>query len=70
MELRRQPCAAFCAAALEDEAPRLRRHAGTETMGARALDFAGLVCAFHGLFPTGFSEGRQGYADGPGVSID
>jgi hypothetical protein len=46
-ELRRQLRAAFCAAALEYEAPGFGGHASTETMGACALDFAGLECAFH-----------------------
>jgi hypothetical protein len=47
--LRRQPGAAFGAAALEDETPGLRRHAGTKTVVACTLDLAGLICAFHGL---------------------
>ena len=47
--LGRQPSAAFGAAALEDKSPGFGRHASTETVGARALDLAGLKCAFHGL---------------------
>jgi hypothetical protein len=47
--LRRQLGAALGAAALEDETPGLRRHAGTKTVVACTLDLAGLICAFHGL---------------------
>ena len=43
----RQLRAAFCAAALEYEAPGFGGHACAETVGACALDFAGLKCAFH-----------------------
>jgi hypothetical protein len=46
-------------------------------VGACALDFAGLECAFHcfyldrnPLLRAGFSEGRQGYSDAQTVSID
>jgi len=46
-ELWRQLRAAFCAAALEYEAPGFSGHAGTESVGACALDFAGLESAFH-----------------------
>ena len=86
MKLRRQPCAAFCAAALQDEAAGLRRHTGTEAVRACALDLAGLICAFHNLSrcplqgpkiwsKTGpclavLQEGRQGYADAQTVSIE
>ncbi len=49
--LRRQPCAAFCAATLEHEPPGFGGHAGTKSVGACALDFAGLKCAFHGRLP-------------------
>ena len=49
--LRRQLGAAFGAAALQHEAPGFGRHASTETVGACALDFAGLECAFHDLVP-------------------
>ena len=45
--LRRQLRAAFGAAALEYKAPGFSGHAGTKTVGACALDFAGLECAFH-----------------------
>jgi hypothetical protein len=67
-ELRRQLRAAFCAAALEYEAPGFGGHACTETVGACALDFAGLESAFHDYYlglnrqeKAGFSEGRQAY---------
>ena len=79
--LRRQFGAALRAAALQYEAASLRRHAGTKTMGACALDCAWLKCAFHCPVPKSetisrrpksalFLEGRQGYADGFTVSID
>ena len=45
----RQSGAAFGAAALEDETAGLGSHPGTKTVVTGALDFAGLVCAFHGL---------------------
>ncbi len=45
--LRRQLRAAFCPAAVEDEAAGLGRHAGTETVRACALQFAGLIRTFH-----------------------
>jgi hypothetical protein len=45
--LRRQLHAAFRAAALEHQASTLGGHACTKSMGAGALDFAGLKCAFH-----------------------
>ena len=46
-DLRRQLCAAFGAAALQNKASGFRRHAGAETMGPCTLDLAGLKCAFH-----------------------
>jgi hypothetical protein len=46
--LRRQLCAAFGATALEHETPTFRGHASTKSVGAGALDFTGLECAFHG----------------------
>jgi hypothetical protein len=58
--LRRQPSAAFGAAALQDKTAGLGRHAGTETVRACALDFAGLVCAFHGLSRDPFSRAIVG----------
>ena len=45
--LRCQLRAALGAAALENESPSLGGHAGTETVGSCALDFAGLKGAFH-----------------------
>ena len=48
--LRRELRAAFCAAALENETPGFRGHAGTKSMGACALDFAGLISAFHDCY--------------------
>lgn len=45
--LRRQASAAFGAAALDHETAGLGRHPGTETVGARALDFTGLESTFH-----------------------
>ena len=45
--LRRQLCAALGTAALENESPGFGGHSGTEPVGSCALDFAGLVCAFH-----------------------
>lgn len=75
--LRRQLRAAFCTAALENEAPGFGCHACTKTVGACALDLAGLECAFHCFYldrnplrRAGFSEGRQGYSDAQTVSID
>lgn len=47
--LRCQLGAAFCAAALEDEAPGFCRHASTKPVGSCALEGAGLECAFHDL---------------------
>jgi hypothetical protein len=76
--LRRQPCTAFGAPALDDKASGLGRHAGTESMRTSALQFAGLESAFHWLVtwylagrnPAVLLEGRQGYAGGQTVSID
>jgi hypothetical protein len=48
--LRRQLRTAFGAAALEDETPGFRRHSGTKSVCACALDSAGLKCAFHGFY--------------------
>jgi hypothetical protein len=48
--LRRQLRAAFCAAALQYETPGFCGHPGTKTVGSRALDFAGLECAFHDYY--------------------
>jgi hypothetical protein len=48
--LRRQLRTAFGTAALEDESPGFRRHSGTKSVCAGALDFAGLECAFHGFY--------------------
>jgi len=45
--LRRQLRAAFSTAALENESPGFSCHACAEPVGACALDFAGLECAFH-----------------------
>ena len=45
--LRRQLRAAFCPAALDNEATCFGRHAGTKTMRAGALQFAGLIRTFH-----------------------
>ncbi len=57
--LRRQLRAAFCAAALENESPGFGCHACTEPVGACALDFAGLECAFHCFY-----LGRKPYLTG------
>ena len=44
-----EACALFLATTLENQTATLGCHAGTETVRACALYFAGLVCAFHGL---------------------
>jgi len=46
--LRRQLNAALGASGLKNESPTFCRHAGPKAVGAGALDFAGLECAFHG----------------------
>ena len=48
--LRCQLRAAFCATALENEAPGFGGHTSTEPVGACAFDFAGLKCAFHDYY--------------------
>jgi hypothetical protein len=48
--LRRQLRPAFCTAALQYKAPGFGGHPGTKTVGACALDFAGLECAFHDYY--------------------
>jgi hypothetical protein len=50
LALWRQLRATFCAAALENESPGFGRHTSTKTVGACALDFAGLECAFHDYY--------------------
>jgi len=57
-ELRCEFCAAFGPAALKNEAACLGRHTGTETVRAGALQFAGLIRAFH-LPVTWFTGGRK-----------
>ena len=47
MTLRRQLGTALRAAALEHEAAGFRRHPGPESVGSGALQFAGLIGAFH-----------------------
>ena len=64
-ELRRQPSAAFGTTALQDETPGLGRHPGTESVRTCALDFAGLVCAFHGLFRDPEIQGGCRLKNGP-----
>lgn len=46
---RHEALAALGTAPRQNQAPAFGGHAGTETMGAHAPDFAGLVSAFHGL---------------------
>ncbi len=46
-----QPGATFGAPGLDHLTPVLGGHPGTETMGAGALEVAGLECAFHGGSP-------------------
>ena len=43
--------AALCAATVEDLAAALGGHAGAETVGALALQYAGLECSFHDFNP-------------------
>jgi hypothetical protein len=67
--LRRQLGTPFCAPPLENQPPGLGRHAGTETVIASPLQFAGLKSTFHlpGLLRCRGDaprprESRQGYA--------
>ncbi len=46
-----QPLAAFCAAPSENDTTVARSHARTETVGALALEIAGLECALHRMLP-------------------
>ena len=46
--LRGKALATFCAAAVQDLAATLGRHARAKAMGALALQDAGLKCSFHG----------------------
>lgn len=42
-----EPCTALGATAGQNQSAALGCHAGTEPVGARALDYAGLICPFH-----------------------
>lgn len=44
-----QPLAALRTAGIDDPTPTDGFHAGAKTMGAHALDLAGLICSFHGM---------------------
>ena len=76
--LRRQFRAALGATALQDETTGFGGHARTETVRSGALQFAGLIRAFHGYSSPGrdgqsgpvATKGRQGYAGPRGVSIE
>ena len=47
----RQALATFGAATVQNGASTFSRHTGTETVGASALEYAGLKCSFHNNVP-------------------
>ena len=47
--LQGQSFAASGATGVDDPSPRLARHSFAKSMGAGALDSAGLKCSFHGF---------------------
>ncbi len=62
--------ATFCAAAVQDLAATLGRHARAKAMGALALQDAGLKCSFHNaMFQLKSGRGQLRTGLGPGREI-